>query len=121
MAEGLARKILGSEVEIQSAGSEPSGKVHPFAIQAMKEIGIDIFSHRSKSWNDLPPNFFVGLDYVITLCAEEICPTIAVKAKRLHWGLPDPVVQGSIDSERLEAFRSIRDAIKQQLEEFRKG
>ncbi|MBY0472631.1 arsenate reductase ArsC [bacterium] len=119
LAEGLARKILGPEAEIQSAGSEPSGKVNPFAIQAMKEIGIDISGHHSKSWDDLPPKFFIGLDYVITLCAEEICPTIAVKSKKLHWDLPDPAGQGSIDAERLEAFRKTREEIKRRLEEFK--
>src|SRR5688500_11124632 len=95
IAEGLAREILGDDVEIQSAGSVPSGQVNPFAIQVLKEKGIDISSHYSKSWNDLPARFFADLDYVITLCAEEICPTIPVKAKKLHWGLPDPASAGT--------------------------
>ena len=87
IAEGLARIILGPSAEIESAGSKPSGKLNPFAIQVMKEINIDISGHHSKSCDDLPSMFFIDLDYVITLCAEEICPTTAVKSKKLYWGL----------------------------------
>lgn len=118
MAEGLARSIFGEAVSVASAGSEPSGKVSPFALEAMKEIGIDISKHYSKSWNELPPQFFAGLDYVITLCAEEICPTLAVKAKKLHWGLPDPTRLGTTDAERLDAFRRTRDEIGRRLKAF---
>ncbi|MBY0471928.1 arsenate reductase ArsC [bacterium] len=120
MAEGLARKIFGAAVEIQSAGSDPSGKVHPLAIQVMKEMGIDISVHRSKSWEELPPQFFIGLNYVITLCAEEICPVIAVKAEKLNWGMPDPAA-GDLERDRLEAFRKTRDAIHTRLLEFRRS
>jgi len=85
----------------------------------MREIGVNISGHHSKSWDDLPPRFFINLDYVITLCAEEICPMITVKAQKLHWGLPDPAGQGSTDTERLGAFRKTRDEIKRRLENFR--
>src|SRR5262249_18925303 len=119
LAEGLAREILGPTADVQSAGSEPSGKVNPFAIQAMREIGIDISKHRSKSWDELPPGFFINLDYVITLCAEEICPTITVKSKKLHWSLPDPAGEGATDQERFDAFRRTRDEIKRRIEAFR--
>lgn len=119
MAEGLARSILGEGVTIASAGSEPSGKVSPFAVEAMKEIGIDISGHYSKSWDHLPPDMFINLDYVVTLCAEEICPTISVKSQKLHWALPDPAKAGATDSERLEAFRHTRDEIKKRLEEVK--
>lgn len=119
IAEGLANQILGAGHEVQSAGSEPSGKVNPFAVQVMKEVGIDISKHFSKSWDDLPPRFFVGLDYVITLCAEEVCPTISVKSQKLHWGMPDPAAIGSTDAEKLEAFRRTRDEIGTRLQEFK--
>src|SRR5689334_2336880 len=88
IAEGLAREILGTQVTIESAGSRPA-RVNPFAIQALKEIGIDISHHRSKSVEDLSPAFLAQLDYVITLCAEEVCPTAISKAKKLHWPLAD--------------------------------
>ncbi len=119
MAEGLAKKILGTKAEIQSAGSEPSGKVNPFAIQALKEVGIDLSSHTSKSWNDLPSHFMSALDFVITLCAEEICPVIHSNAKKLYWGMPDPASAGQTDAERAEAFRRARDSIREKLERFR--
>lgn len=119
MAEGLAKNLFGTYVEIQSAGSYPSGMVNPLAIEAMKEIDIDIAHHRSKSWDDLSPRFFVDLDYVISLCAEEICPTITSKAKRLRWGLPDPASIKGTDADKLEAFRRARDEIRSKLEVLR--
>lgn len=119
IAEGLARSIFGDAVTVASAGSEPSGKVNPFAIEVMKEVGIDMSKHYSKSWDDLSPQFFVNLDYVITLCAEEVCPTLSVKSKKLHWGMPDPASAGNSDAERLDAFRRARNRIKVQLEAFK--
>lgn len=112
IAEGLAKNIFGEQAKIESAGSEPSGKVNPFAIQVLKEVGIDISQNKSKSWNVLSSQFFADLDYVITLCAEEVCPTILTKAKKLHWGMPDP--------KNLEDFREVRDALLRQLTEFSK-
>lgn len=120
MAEGLAKSILGEGVSVASAGSEPSGKVNPFAIEAMKEINIDLSTHHSKSWVDLPTAFFADLDYVVGLCAEEVCPQIASKAKRLQWTLPDPASAGTTDAERLEAFRWTRDEITKRLHALKK-
>ena len=120
LAEGLAKNILGEGHEIRSAGSVPATQVNPLAIKALSEMGIDISSHRPKTWDELPPAFFINLDYVITLCAEEACPTIAVKAKKLHWDLPDPAAVSGSDEERLGAFRKTRDEIKKRLEAFQK-
>lgn len=117
MAEGLAKSLLGNKFVIESAGSEPSGKVHPDTITVMKEEGIDISKHNSKFYDDLPVSFLSDLDYVITLCAEEVCPTMASNAKKLHWGMPDPAA--APDSERLDSFRTIRDQIKEKLVEFK--
>ena len=95
MAEGLARKLLGDTVSVASAGSAPS-MVNPFAIKAMAEMGIDIGKQYSKSYDELTPSFIVGLDYVVTLCAEEVCPQMVSKAKKLHWPLPIlPVKEGA--------------------------
>ena len=117
LAEGLARHIFGAKAVVESAGSKP-GQLNPFAVQAMKEIGIDISSHYSKSVDELAPEFVAGLDYVITLCAEEVCPVIISKATKLHWPFPDPAGKGTTDEERLAQFRVARDNIKARLEEF---
>jgi arsenate reductase len=83
MAEGLAKSIWPKGIEIESAGTIPS-KVNPLAIEVMNEIGIDLSKQYSKSPDNLPPCFFIHLDYVITLCAEEVCPVLISDAKKLH-------------------------------------
>lgn len=119
IAEGLARQIL-SGIEIQSAGSHP-GNLNPHAVAVMNEIGIDISKHYSKSADDLSPKFLVALDYVITLCAEEVCPTLVTqKAKKLHWPFPDPATKERLsEEEALARFRTARDAIQKRLIEFK--
>ena len=116
LAEGLAKSIFGVNASIESAGSKPS-KVNPFAIRALSEIGIDISTHYSKQVNDLSPDFINNLNYVITLCAEEVCPVVISKAKKLHWPLPDPAGTGS-DDEQMNRFRITRDAIQEKLKRF---
>jgi arsenate reductase (thioredoxin) len=111
MAEGIARSLAPMDVKISSAGSKPS-KVNPFAIRALDEIGIDIRSHRSKSVDEINP---VGVDTVVTLCAEEVCPVFLGKARRVHWGLPDPAGSGSTEEEQLQAFRNVRDELQRRL------
>src|SRR5271156_4353859 len=112
LAEGLAKELFGTTAEVQSAGSLPS-KVNSLAVEAMKEIGIDLSGHNSKSTIDLPPQFLAGLNYVITLCAEEVCPVVFTKAKKLHWPMPDPAGHDQLSNEeKLRLFRSTRDAIK---------
>ena len=112
MAEGLAKNIFGDKAEIQSAGSQPSGKVNPNAIEALKEIGIDISKNYSKFYDDLSPKFFSDLDYVITLCADEVCPVFSSqKAKKLHWPIKDP--------HSTDDFREARDLISKKLMEFK--
>lgn len=110
MAEGLARKLLGAKAEVRSAGSVPSGYVNPMAVQVMKEIGIDISTHRSKAIDELDKPFLDTLDYVVTLCAEEVCPILSSKAQKMHWPNPDPASVKD-EAQRLEAFRQTRDAI----------
>ena len=118
LAEGLARQIWGSGVEVQSAGSRPS-EVNPFAIRTLKEIGIDISNHYSKSIDDLSSEFMKSLDYVITLCAEEVCPIVISKAKKIHWPLPDPAGKEGTDEEQLEHFRKTCSQLKQKLAGFK--
>jgi arsenate reductase len=118
MAEGLARAIFGQHAQVASAGSQPTS-VNPYAIAVMREIGVGISQQRSKCVADLPTDLIERLDYVITLCAEEICPVaMAPRAKRLHWPLPDPAAGAKSDEEFLQQFRSIRDEIARRLRQM---
>ena len=118
LAEGLARSLF-PDAEIQSAGSNP-GRLNPYSVRVMNEVGINISRHYSKFTNDLPPEFIAGLDYVITLCAEEVCPVLISRAKKLHWPFVDPAtVEPPTDQETLERFRITRDQIREKLIQFR--
>jgi len=111
MAEGLMRHFRGDEFEVFSAGVEPKG-VHAKAIEAMRETGIDISWQQSKHVDELPTREF---DYIITLCdhAAQNCPVFLGEGVRLHQGFSDPAaVQGS-EQDVLEAFRKVRDELKQ--------
>lgn len=114
MAEGLARKIFGPKHTIQSAGSGAT-YVNSYAIAVMKEIGIDISHHTSKSVHSLDLS---SLDLVITLCAEEVCPVLPVKTQKLHWPIPDPAGKGYSEEKQLEGFREARDRIAKMLEDY---
>lgn len=115
MAEGLGRMIFGS-IPVMSAGSEPS-KVNPYAIEVMREVGVDLGTHHSKSVQTIDAST-VGT--VITLCAEEVCPVFLGKARRLHWPIPDPASKDpSVPrDEMLTRFRTARDTIRGMLEKF---
>lgn len=118
IAEGLAKCILGKNVIVHSAGSQPSGLVQPLAIKILKDDGIDISKSFSKPIDQLPQEFINNLDYVITLCAEEICPTLPTHAKRLHWPIKDPVVEAKVLKE--EAFLEAKKAIESRVNELKK-
>ena len=112
MAEGIARNVAPEGIRISSAGSMPT-RVNPLSVQVMREIGIDISGHQSKSVDAIDA---ASVDAVITLCAEEVCPAFLGKAYRLHWGLPDPAPHGISDLSALDGFRRTRDELKQRLE-----
>ena len=112
MAEGLARQMSGKKAHVQSAGSKPSS-VNPFAVEVLRELGIDISSHRSKSVHDLE---LAEVDLVVTLCAEEVCPVMSGSVKRIHWPLPDPATAEGTHEERLQRFREVRDEIRKLLQ-----
>lgn len=116
IAEGLAKSIFGENAKIESAGSEPSGKIQPWAIEILKESAIDITRNKSKSIEQLPMDFLAHLDYVVTLCAEEVCPTLPSKAQRLHWPVPDPA--GVPEDQKPQAFRNARDEINIKLKKL---
>lgn len=114
MAEGLARHLLGDRATVMSAGSAPSG-VNPYAVEAMAEIGIDISGQHSKSVDDIDA---AGVDLVVTLCAEEVCPVLPGRVRRLHWPIADPASSDpALTPDDLRArFRTARDAIRGRLE-----
>ena len=116
MAEGLLRHHAGHRFDVFSAGTKPSG-VRPEAIAAMREIGIDIAGHRSKSVEEFVDQRF---DYVITVCdnARESCPVFPGAVERLHWSFEDPAAVAGSNEERLAAFRRIRDQIDARLKKF---
>jgi arsenate reductase len=119
MAEGLLRHDAGNVCEVFSAGIAPS-RVRAEAIAVMREVGIDISGHRSKSVDEFAGQDF---DYVITVCdnAKESCPLFPAKTKRIHWSIEDPTaVQGS-EQERLTAFRRARDELRARLRAFAQG
>lgn len=119
LAEGLAATMFPS-AHIMSAGSQP-GKLNPFAVEVLREIGIDISRHYSKSIDKLPTTFMDNLDYIITLCAEEVCPAIVVQnAKKLHWPFPDPATKENLtETDLLIRFRYARDSIEKKLAQFK--
>ena len=116
MAEGLLRHLRGKEFEVFSAGVAPKG-VHPAAIQVMKEIGIDISQQQSKHVDDLLVQEF---DYITTLCdhAAQNCPVFSGKGQRVHHAFSDPAAVQGNDHEVLEAFRKVRDELKQFILSF---
>ena len=89
MAEGVARALLGEHALVQSAGSQPA-RVNPWAVEVMHEWGIDIAKHQAKAVDTIDPQ---TVDMVITLCAEQVCPTFLGQAAHLHWALADPAVR----------------------------
>jgi len=114
MAEGIARALAGDRLRVQSAGSAPS-QLHPFAVRALAEIGIDISGQHAKSVDEIDR---AAVDTVSTLCAEEVCPVYLGAAKRLHWGLPDPAGRDEPEAESLARFRAVRDELRRRTTRF---
>ena len=120
MAEGILRNAASKLIEVASAGSNPSGYVHPKAITVLDEIGIDISSHTSKHMND-----FLDQDIhtVITVCgnADQECPTYPGQFHRHHWGFEDPAHAEGSEDEVMEVFRKVRNEIKLVFEAYAAG
>ena len=116
MAEGLVNRFIGETWHALSAGVEPSGYVHPLAIMAMCEIGIDITGQRSESVDEFRQASF---DLVITVCdhAAEACPLWLGKGRRVHVGYPDPAAAEGTQEEQLAVFHQVRDAIRAEVPE----
>lgn len=118
IAEGLAKDMFGKKHNIQSAGSEPSGIVNQYAITVLADIGIDISKNLSKSIEQLDESFVSNLDYVFTLCKDEICPILPNKVKTFHWMLEDPDNKKYNTVESQLAFVKTRDDIYNLLKKF---
>jgi arsenate reductase len=116
MAEGLLRHDAGDRFVVFSAGTQPS-RVRPEAITVMRELGIDISGHRSKSVDEFASQSF---DFVLTVCdnANETCPILPGHGMRIHRNFADPAAVQGTDEERLTAFRRVRDELRTYLNRF---
>lgn len=108
MAEAIARSLGGAAWEIWSAGSHPSGRVHPVAIEAMQESGLDLSAHASKGLDQVPAREW---DYVVTMGCGDACPALQAK-QRLDWDIPDPV------GLPVAEVRRIRDDLRARIAEL---
>jgi arsenate reductase len=120
IAEGILRAVAGSVLQVESAGSKPAGFVHPLAIKAMAEIGIDIAAHKSK-----PMSEFLGrnVETIITVCghADQACPVFPGQVNRHHWPFDDPAQAQGSDEEKLRVFRQVRDEMRRVFEAYAAG
>ena len=120
IAEGILRNAAGEILDVQSAGSKPTGHVHPLAIKVMAEIGIDISGHRSK-----PLTEFIDqkVETVITVCghADQACPIFPGQVNRHHWPFFDPARAEGTDGEKLKVFRDVRDEMRRVFEAYAAG
>ena len=120
MAEGILRAAAGDALRVASAGSKPAGCVHPLAIRALAEIGIDISAHRSKHLSEFLTE---KVETVITVCgnADQVCPTFPGQVNRHHWGFDDPAHATGTDEEQFVVFRRVRDEIARTFRAYAAG
>jgi arsenate reductase len=111
LAEGILREAIGEGYRVASAGSKPTGHVHPLAIAAMTEIGIDISAHRSKHLDEFREE---PVETVITVCgkADQVCPMFPGQVNRHHFPFDDPAHATGSEEQQLAVFRRVRDEIK---------
>ena len=118
IAEGLAKEMFPESFHVESAGSMPANSVHDAAIKCMHEIGIDISNQYPKKVEELDDAFIKNLDFVITLCAEEICPIIDKSTKRIQWPNLDPAINNITSRQQELLFRETRENIFRMLKKF---
>lgn len=111
MAEGLARAEFGDSADVLSAGSQPQA-VHPLAIEAMREIGIDISRHQPTSIDVVDIS---TVDMIVTLCAEEVCPLVLGHQRQYHWPLRDPAGASLSKPGQIALFRQVRDELQKRI------
>jgi arsenate reductase len=117
-AEYLMNKIGAGRFEAYSAGSEPTGKVHPLTLRVLKEsYQIDPSGARSKSWDEFKNR---KLDFVITVCdkARQTCPVFPGQPRVAHWDIPDPALATGTEENRLRVFRDVAQQIQRRIELF---
>lgn len=116
IAEAFLRSLAGDRFDVASAGTEAT-RVHPLAIRAMADVGVDMSRHTSKI---LDPLVEQPWDYVITVCdaADEACPVFPRISNRLHWSFEDPSQASGNEDERLEVFRRVRDQIMRRITDW---
>ena len=117
MAEAILQNAVGDKADVFSAGSHPSGRVHPLAIKVVAELGLDISEYRSKSTSEFLDQ---QIDTVITVCGnvDQICPSFPGQHERHHWGFDDPDKVEGTEEQVLASFRRIRDEIKEKFEAY---
>lgn len=117
MAEGILKSVAGKILNVQSAGSDPAGYVHPLAIKALGEIGIDISSNSSKHMNEFLQQ---DVETVITVCgnADQACPTYPSQVNRFHWPFTDPAKAEGSEEEIWVMFQTVRDEIQKTFTEY---
>jgi arsenate reductase len=120
LAEGVLRAAAGDILNVASAGSKPAGYVHPMAIQAMQEIGIDISTHASKHMKEF---LGVKVETVITVCgnADQACPIFPGQVNRHHWPFEDPAHATGTDEEKMAVFRRVRNEIRRTFTAYADG
>jgi arsenate reductase len=120
LAEGILRAAAGNLFRVASAGSKPTGSVHPLAIRAMAEIGIDLAAHRSKHLTEFLDQ---PVETVITVCgnADQVCPMFRGQVNRHHWGFDDPAHATGAEQEQLLVFRRVRDEIQRVFQAYAAG
>jgi arsenate reductase len=120
LAEGLLRAALNDAYVVASAGSKPAGYVHPLAVKAMAEIGIDISGHTSKHMDEFLNQ---EVETVITVCgnADQACPIFPGQLNRHHWGFDDPAHATGTEEEQMAVFRRVRDEIRRVFEAYAAG
>ncbi len=120
LAEGILQAVLGEKFRVESAGSKPAGYVHPLAIKAMAEIGIDISHHRSKHLDEFLND---QVATVITVCgnADQACPIFPGQLNRHHWGFDDPAHAVGTEEEQMAVFRRVRDEIRRVFQAYAAG
>lgn len=120
MAEGFARLSVPPTVRVFSAGTAPTGEVHPLAVRVMSEIGVDISGHRSKSLAEVP---MYAVDLIVTVCghANDVCPVPPRTAARMHWPIDDPAKATGSEEEVLAAFRRVRDELRRRVNDLVEG
>ncbi len=120
MAEALFATMGNNIFEAYSAGSNPTGKVNPFALEQIKHLDFSV-TPRSKSWDEFSGADAFDIDIVVTVCgnaANEVCPVFPGQPKKVHWGLPDPAAEDGSDEQKREAFSVCFDVFKQKIQEL---